>query len=78
VGKSEGKRPLRRRRHRWWEEVILRWILRKYYGVEQIGLICLGMRTIALLNTGFHKMPGNPENVGDLRLFKKAKAPWVS
>ena len=33
VRKPEGKRPLGRPRHRW-EEIILRWIFRKWEGVE--------------------------------------------
>ena len=32
VGKTEGKRPLGRPRRRW--EIILRWIFRKWEGVE--------------------------------------------
>jgi hypothetical protein len=36
VGKPEGKRPLRRPRHRWW--IILKWILERSDGVVWCGL----------------------------------------
>jgi hypothetical protein len=43
VGKPEGKRPLGRRRRRWW--IILGWILEKWDGVMWTGLVWLRIET---------------------------------
>ena len=37
VGKPEGKRPLGRPRHRWEDNIILRWIFMKWEGVVETG-----------------------------------------
>jgi hypothetical protein len=62
VGKPEGKRPLRRPRHRW--GIVLRWIFRKrdVGGIDWIGLAQNRDRWRALvnavMNSRFHKIRG--------------------